>query len=215
MRTIAVLTIAIVASWFAPYARAAQLIANGTPPQVAGACTSGPAWVTGGGLLANTTAAKAPDSCGFQFTASTGQSPSTLTQSDLPTVAGGTYTLSFKIEDTSPGGGSGQFNIYFDGTLIDYFREGGILVGRGYTTDSYTTGGISAFGEVNDLVANPGPSGSVLSFSATNDLGSWYVDDVSLTGPVASQAVPEPASLMAVGVALAGLGFARRRKRVG
>jgi hypothetical protein len=188
-----------------------SLVIDGTPAQVAGVCTVGAAWAAGGGLVADTASAKAPDPCGFHFTATTAVSPSTLTQSGLPTVAGGTYTLSFAIEDTSSGAGSGLFTISFDGTQVDHFRETGILAGKGYVTDFYTTGGISAFGEDNDLVANPGPSGSVLSFTGTSDFGSWYVDDISLVGPVKTSSIPEPATPIAMLLGIAGLALRRRR----
>jgi len=170
-------------------AQAAELVLNGTPLGSGRHGTAGSAWSTANGLLVNPNSAKAPDPLGFEFTSNGtgrgGQGPSTLIQSNLPTIPGGSYTLSFDIEDVpwDGAGGSGVFNIFLDGVLLNSFSENGILAGKGYVTDFYTTGGGSAFGEINDLVANPGPSGSVLSFSGT---GHWYLDNVSLLGPIAT-----------------------------
>jgi hypothetical protein len=94
--------------------------------------------------------------------------------------------------------------------LIDSFNEGGVLSGGAYVEDYYTTGGISAFGEVHDLIAQPGATGSVLTFSATQGSGSWYVDDISLTGP----STPEPSSGTTTVLAFGALmSFARMTRR--
>jgi hypothetical protein len=197
---------------FAGVSQGAQLIVGGTPTLSGGACVAASAWTGANGLLANTTSAGPGAACGFDFTASPGGSPSTLTQSHLPTVAGGAYTLSFYIDNASRGSGSGEIDIYFDGVQIDYFREGGVLAGRPYTFDFYNTAGASAFGDVNTLKAMPGSTGSVLSFSGTNQSGDWYIDDISLVGPRSSSA-PEPAawSLMLAGLAAVGAGARSRR----
>ena len=106
-------------------------------------------------------------------------------------------------------GSGGEFDIYFDGVHIDYFLSGGILSVGQWEEDFYTTGGISAFGEAHDLVADPGPNGSVLSFSAYQGSGAWYVDDISLVGV----ALPEPSTALMMLMATLVIVLFSRRKR--
>lgn len=187
-------------------ATADQLISGGTPSLVSGNCVLDAAWTASNGLVADAASADPPASCGFDFTSSSSASRSTLSQADLPTIAGDAYTLSFEIDDVN--GSGGEFDISFDGVQIDFFVSGGVLSGRGWQEDFYSTGGTSAFGEVHDLVADPGPTGSVVSFSGYQGSGAWYVDDVSLEGT----ALPEPSTaLMVLSVTLLAVPFSIRR----
>ena len=109
-------------------------------------------------------------------------------------VAGAAYQVSFWFYASRGGDADALFTTSLDGAAV---------FSSGDTVNQYTLETLSFIGTGRDTLA----------FAAKTNPGEWYLDDVSVTGPAATSAAPEPGTwaLMGMGVGLAGLGLRRRR----
>lgn len=122
-------------------------------------------------------------------------------EQNLGTVAGQTYNLSFWVGETS--GPTSELSVFWNGSLV-----ADILNPANYTLDFGTNPGMIQFNFNNLLAAG---SSTSLEIHGRQGPGIISFDNVSV---VATNNVPEPASLAIIGLGLASLGAARRRKKV-
>lgn len=123
------------------------------------------------------------------------ESSGTLSQT-LATTAGTRYTIKFQLENL------GDLLEFFDVAFGDpYFGVLGVLQDAPYFNYTEYTYSAVATGPSTDL-----------TFYFINDYASWGLDNVSVEA-VAPAAMPEPTSLALFGFGLAGLGWARRRRK--
>lgn len=206
----------------------ANLITNGsfeTPATPAGSFTqfTSPSagitgWTVGGAdvLLINTTYTE--NGGNVRFTAQDGSNsvdltgagntgPNTLSQV-VATQAGQTYALSFFVGATGSSGnapyaGAAEVDVLIDGNLIGTFTNGNLPgVGNPTNWEGFTTQFTAATGSTTVTFRSA-------SLPADNPRTNFAgLDNVSM------QPVPEPASLAALGLGVAGVaGYARRRLR--
>jgi len=152
-------------------------------------------WVYSGEGVGPATSAAHSGFLGMEFF-SYGE-PATLTQSGISTIYNHEYLVGFWLyNDEWLADYPKSFTVNFDGTLYD--------VGAGPTPGEWT--------HYSFYAAGTGNANASLQFAGQYDIGSWYLDDVSVykTGNV----VPEP-SLMQLPflLGLAGLGYWHRRRR--
>ncbi len=121
-------------------------------------------------------------------------------QQNLATTAGQTYNLSFFVGENA--GATSELSVFWNGSLI-----ADILNPANNTLDFNTNPGMIEF-TFNNLLATG--SSTSLEIHGRQDPAGISFDNVSV---VAANNVPEPASLALVGLGLAGLGAARRRKQ--
>lgn len=117
----------------------------------------------------------------------------------LSTVSGQVYNVTYSIYalggDGTAGDGSGDyFNVTWNGNVV---------------TGSQISDNATSFGKWIQYTVNVTGTGSdTLALNGYNDTSYVNVDNVSVT----AQAVPEPASMAALGIGLIGLVARRRRK---
>ena len=108
----------------------------------------------------------------------------------LPTTAGIDYTLTFWLQQD--GGGSADFQVLWNGVLVQDFPESGSFIG--YTMEQFVV-----LGAGNDTLAFAGLQNP-----------AWYsLDDVSVTS---NNVIPEPSSFLLLISGLAGMAGVIRRK---
>jgi len=116
-----------------------------------------------------------------------------LTQ-DLPTVAGGVYSLDFFVNQV--GGTPNALRVYWGGTLV--FAMADTPDGLGFV--EHGASNLTAVGNT-----------TTLTFLGRNDPDTVYLDDVSVLQAAVPQPVPEPGTVALVGAAVPGLFSLRRR----
>lgn len=100
---------------------------------------------------------------------------------------------------------------------IRLFDTGGIEIASASQQGAFTTTipptGLSSFPEGEISVSFAGEAAYAI-FDFTSEFGRYIVDDVAGTfGSTERPPLPEPATLVLLGVGLAGLGFSRRMKK--
>jgi hypothetical protein len=143
--------------------------------------------VTGDGISIDSTF---PNSGSFDAAfgaSSTDPSPGTLSQ-DITTTPGGAYQLNFALLD--------EAGIFLDTFTVTFGGFSDVITGDqapgSYALFSLPVAGI-------DITS----ASTQLQFLGRNDFAAWNLDDVSLA-PVGPLGVPEPSSILIMGMALAG-----------
>lgn len=128
-----------------------------------------------------------PFSGSFAATLGTPGALGSLTQT-IATLPGYEYELSFAL--ATSGGAPSEFHALVNGTsLFSLTNEG-----------NHPYEGVSLF-------FTAGASPTQIAFLARNDVGSFFLDNVS----VDLAPVPEPSTLLLLGIGLLGAGFLRKR----
>jgi hypothetical protein len=110
----------------------------------------------------------------------------------LATTPGASYDLDFYLANDNPRDvGVTTFDVLWDG--VDVYSLSSPQPSFSYTPISL------------DVAATS--NSTTLSFLAQQDPSQWFLDDVSVQG------VPEPATMLTVGLTLIAAGLARRRRR--
>ena len=111
-----------------------------------------------------------------------------LTQSGIATVPNLVYTLSFYLSGS--GGANSEFQVMVNGvTLLDLMEP---------SSQAYT---------LYTLDFTAGQSLTDIAFFERNDPGAFHLDNVSVT----EAPIPEPSTLIFLGVGLLGASFLRKR----
>jgi len=179
---------------FALPAHAAPIVTNGGFEDVGGTTPGSPGPLTGwtSGDPANQFASSAFPHSGGWAAALGAVDPAMgeLSQS-LNTTTGAPYTLVYWL--------------YSTGDVPNTFSAswGGNVISGSALTDDTTVAGVYTRFAFPNLIAT-GPL-TTLTFRATNDLGFWHLDDVSLS------TTPEPAAVWLCGPVLASLLVLRRQ----
>jgi hypothetical protein len=125
---------------------------------------------------------------------------------------GGTVTISFSetVHDPLIGLVSWNGNTVDFGTTIEILSFGAGFWGSGTPILNATGTGFVGSGEVHGVIRLPGDFDSI-TFTHTTE--NWHGYTVGVVGLADATAVPEPASLVLLGIGLAGLASVRRLRK--